>query len=843
MRKILLSVLLQILFSSAFAGRVTGIVTDEKNNALPFASILIKGSTRGTTTNNEGKYFLELEPGNYTIVAQYVGYGRVEKKITIDKNNIELNFQLSQQQLMLNNVVVKSGGEDPAYEIIRNAIRKRKDYNDPLDSFTCEAYIKTLIKTRKLPDKILGKKIPETDRKQMGVDSAGKGIIYLSESLTKIAYKRPDKTKLEVLSGRESGSNGYGFNFPVFVNFYENNVNVLTTQFAPRGFVSPIADGALNFYKYHYLGSFYEDGKLINQIQVIPKRKFEPLFSGTINITEDDWRIHSLDLLLTKQSQLELLDTLRIKQIHFPVTNDIWRTKDEVIYFTFSFLGVDATGNFLNVYNKYELNPSFTKKYFNNIIIKYDTAINKKSKNYWDSIRPVPLEPEELKDYTIKDSIYKTEKDSAFSKRRIDSLRKAQGKITVKNILLNGFTRSNFDPSKWTVFRWEPLFKKLQYNTAEGLELNVDASLRRAFPKIHEQIIFTPHVQYGFNNRHLNASGSIEFFKRNMADSDNENITRNSFILSGGKRISQFNNANPILPISNTVNTLLFNRNYMKIYENWFGEFTFKSRLDNGLQYSIDALYEDRLPINNTTNFAIIKYSPQKFTPNYPSEKIPEQFQRHQAFVTTATIQFQPGQQYMQMPHEKVPLGSKYPTFQLQYSKGFQGILGSDENFDKWNFSFYDNINFKLGGLFKYRFSVGGFLNAKSVFIQDYQHFNGNRLFVISGDYMNTFLAAPYYANSTIANFFTTAHIEHHFNGLLTNKIPLFKKQNIHFVAGADAFYVNHSNNYFEIYGGLENIFKTLRIDFVNSYLNGGKRQLTVRLGLGGLLGNIVRFD
>ena len=29
--------------------------------------------------------------------------------------------------------------------------------------------------------------------------------------------------------------------------FYENNVNVLTDQFAPRGYVSPIADGALGF--------------------------------------------------------------------------------------------------------------------------------------------------------------------------------------------------------------------------------------------------------------------------------------------------------------------------------------------------------------------------------------------------------------------------------------------------------------------------------------------------------------------------------------------------------------------------------------------------------------------
>ncbi len=62
---------------------------------------------------------------------------------------------------------------------------------------------------------------------------AGKGIIYLSESLSKIAYKRPDKIKLEVLSGREAGSNGFGFSFPVFINFYNNNVNALAGHLTP----------------------------------------------------------------------------------------------------------------------------------------------------------------------------------------------------------------------------------------------------------------------------------------------------------------------------------------------------------------------------------------------------------------------------------------------------------------------------------------------------------------------------------------------------------------------------------------------------------------------------------
>ena len=55
---------------------------------------------------------------------------------------------------------------------------------------------------------------------------------------------------------------------------------------------------------------------MINTIQVTPRREYEPLFSGIINITEGDWRIFSCDLLLTKKSQMEILDL--VVEHHMP---------------------------------------------------------------------------------------------------------------------------------------------------------------------------------------------------------------------------------------------------------------------------------------------------------------------------------------------------------------------------------------------------------------------------------------------------------------------------------------------------------------------------------------------
>jgi hypothetical protein len=280
----------------------------------------------------------------------------------------------------------------------------------------------------------------------------------------------------------------------------------------------------------------------------------------------------------------------------------------------------------------------------------------------------------------------------------------------------------------------------------------------------------------------------------------------------------------------------------MKIYENYFTQLDYARRMDNGLRIKASALYEDRIPLNNTTNFSFFGNKQKVFTPNYPFEQLDTQFSRHKAVITMIDIEFRPGLQFIEFPNRKMAIGSKYPTLELTYQHGWKDILGSSVDFDKWNFSIWDDLNLKLKGKLNYRFSLGGFLNAKSVYIQDYQHFNGNQL-IFASQYMNSFQLAPYYANSTTASLYSTGHIEEHFNGLLTNKIPLFRRLNWDLVAGSNAFYVTRENNYVEIFGGFENIFKILRIDLVGSYLNGHYGQTGIRIGLGGILGNSIQVN
>ncbi len=821
------------------AQKIFGTVFNEKGDLLSYSSITIKGTTNGASANNRARFSIALSPGRYTVVCQHIGYTAMEKEITITTQDEEIIFVLAEQKLVLKEVVIKNTDEDPAYAIIREAIKKREFYNKQVTAFTCELYTKDMMKLRRLPRKILGRKVPDQDRQEMGLDTMGQGIIYLSESISRVATELPDKFKLEVKSSRLSGSGGFGFTFPTFISFYQNNVTVFTERLNPRGFVSPVADGAIGFYRFKFLGSFFENGKEINSIRVTPRRNYEPLFSGIINITEGDWRIHSVDLLLTKKSQLEIVDTLQITQFHVPVNNDAWRIKNQVLHFTFSQFGIDAVANFVSVYSNYNLSPVFAKKYFDKVIIKYDTGVNKKPKVYWDSIRPMPLEKEEVKDYQVKDSLYEVRKDSMLSKQSIDSLKKKQGKLKPYNVFWSGINRTHY--SRSNTYRWgiASLIQKMEYNTAEGVVGNAEGYFQKYIQQTKHDLSIRPNIRYGFNNKHLNAWVDIGVRTRDL-DSDNR-LRRHAWAFSGGKRVSQFNKESPITPLVNSISTLFFGDNFMKTYENIFTNIGYSKRFESGLYFNVNALYEDRIPLRNTTRFTFSKKDSVNITPNYPFEKISAgDFTRHQAVLLSIDLSIKPGQKFIQFPNRKISIGSKIPTFSINYTRGFNGIAGSDVNFDKWRFTIFGDRNLNLAGTINYKVGVGGFINRRTVFIQDYQHFNGNRS-IAASEYLNSFQLAPYYENSTVATFYSIVHLEHHLNGLLTNKIPLFNRLNWNLVMGGNAFIINENNNYAEIFVGLENILKVFRVDFVAAYQD-RKRGITgIRIGTGGLLGASIK--
>jgi len=809
-------------FSTSNAGKVSGSVTDSSGQTLSFSSILVKGTSIGTTANVQGRFSLELKPGTYTLVCQHVNYKRTEQTITVGNEEVVVDFRLIQQDFVMQEVVIKRG-EDPAYEIIRNTIKKRKQHKDELKKFTVEVYTKGQTRLRDFPEKFMGKKV-DIDEEDPD-DSTKNRIMYLSESIAKYSVDDP-KYKIEVLATKVSGrSSDYGLSSPQIINFYENNLS-FGASLNPRGFISPIADNALNYYRYKYEGSFHEEGRLVSRIKVTPKRKWEPLFSGHINIIEDEWRIHSLQLLLTKESQMDLLDSLRLEQLYIPA-GDKWVVRSQIIYPTIKIFGFDTYGNFVNVYSSYNLNPDFPKGFFDKTIMKYLDSSNKKTAEYWNQSRPLVLQEDEEIDYKKKDSIEVVRKNPRY----LDSIDRKANKISVSGLLLTGETFTK--RKKRLTYGIPGALQMVQFNTVEGLVFDFNPTItKRLDSSVYSwrSLSITPVLRYGFSNKLFSPSASLRYaFGRK---------TFSSITVSGGRDVFQFNNAEPIAEKDNTFQTLYFERNYMKVYSADFFNLGMVNSLGEGFSVLTGVQYQDRKPLVNTTDYVWRNKDERTYTPNYPVELTIEPMKRHQAFTARIGLRFQPGTKYIELPERRFQTRSKYPVFTAGITKGFKGILGSDISYAKWESGITDDVNLKLGGTFSYRIEAGGFINRDSVQIPDYTHFNGNQLYLTASAYLNSFQLAPYYKYSNTESFYTRAHVEHHFNGLLTNKIPLFRKLNWTLVAGSNTFFVTRNNYYAEAFVGLENIFKMLRLDFINGYEPNGKARTGIRLGTNGAFFN-----
>jgi hypothetical protein len=737
---------------------LSGTITDNNGEPIPFATILVKNTSKGSSANSDGQYTLNLSSGSYDVLFKAIGFKQETRNINI-KGNQAVNVSLSPEAYQLQNVVVKAGGEDPAYEIIRNAIHKRKGYLSEIKSYTSDTYIKGLQKMLAAPKKFLGRDINQIAR-ELGLDSNRRGIIYLSESESKLSFMQPNQYHEEMISSKVSGSNrAFSFNraSDLDVNFYQNLQD--WQGLSNRPLISPIADNALSYYNYKYMGLTIENGETINRIKVTPKRLYEPTFTGYIYIIEDSWRIHSVDLLLTKSAGINFVDSVTVKQQYIPVERNAWVPASVKFEFTGGLFGFKIGGYFVAVFKNYEINPSLNRKSFAEVM-KVTAGVNKKDSTYWVQSRPIPLTDEEKTDYDKKAVLARKRE----SKPYLDSLDKANNKVSLTKFLLSGVhVRNRY---KKSYFNTEGLLPSFLYNTVEGVALNYGVSYVKQIDSLQNKyVVLGARVRYGFANQLLH--GSI-----------NGTIPVNDFRFSfnAGSNVVDLNNLEPITAFSNTTSSLFFRRNFQKLYDKHFAAASASHRIAGNWQATVSAEAADRRWLDNTSYFSFFnkdfKYtSNNPFTPNVNTPL----FERNQSFKVNIRTSYNFSNKYVTYPTGRYYLPSKYPTLAFSYTKGVKNVFGSDVDYDLLTTSLSkEDIGLGLLGNISFYVGAGKFLNNNKVYYTDYKHFLGNEI-ILYKRAINAFLMLDYYDAST-ANQYIEGHIEQNFGGILLSKIPLIRK-------------------------------------------------------------------
>ena len=791
----------------AFATMVSGKVMGSDGEELAYANVYVKGTTNGTTTNINGVYKLEIPEGPCVLVFRYLGYKMKVEPIEVSSSPITINVQLDRENYTLNEVSIKANYEDPAYPIIRKAIEKRKFYLNQVDEYSCDVYIKGLQKITKSPDKFFG---VDVDLSEF-VDSIT-GIAYLSESVSKFYFKKPNGIKETMISSKVSGSNrAFSFNqaSDMEFNFYENIIDV--SGLSERGFVSPISSSAMFYYRYRLDGSFLENGHWVNRIEVIPKRKSDPVFAGYIYIQDSTWRIHSTDLFLTKESQVQFVDTLRVNQTFIPVTADeeVWLQGSITFNFIFSVFGFEGNGNFVGVFSGYDVNPAFKKKFFKGDVMKINEDSNKRDTTYWEKIRPIPLTLEEFSDYVKRDSLQVIKESEPY----LDSLDRVSNKFKFGN-LLRGYTYQNRYADSELEFT--SMLENVQFNTVEGLTIGMGTLYRKKF-ETKSSLESELDLRYGFSNEKLSGQAAVQY---------NWNIKKFAFVrIEGGDDLVQFNEAAPISPFINTGYTLFAEKNYMKLFKKSFGKVNARIEPFNGIRFSGGVEWSERNAVLNTTDYTWVDSDSRVYTSNNPLDPTTDTkfFNTNQALKVEAKVRFRIKQKYIDRPDMNYILGSKYPTFEIGYIAGIDKWLGSDVDYGRIELGMYDNIKLGMFGKLNYIVTYGNFISNKKTYFMDATHFNGNQT-VFSGFEPRRFDMLEYYNYSTI-NEYVQVFAEHEFGGFLLNKIPLIRKLKLNEIAGFRYLYVQDLNDHYEFSFGFEKL-RAIRADVVWSFEENGKTKV-----------------
>ncbi|SEG41088.1 DUF5686 and carboxypeptidase regulatory-like domain-containing protein [Flavobacterium urumqiense] len=805
-----------LLFLSFYSNaQIKGTITDVKGNPLPYVTIFQEETYNGTTSNEQGKYELKIrKTGSYILVFKFLGYQTKREIVSIKEFPFLLNVTLSEENFTLNEVIINKKN-NPAIAIIKNAIASKKENSEKTARFTADFYSRGLFKIKDLPKKIMGMKVDIGDNMALNLDSTGSGILYLSETVSKIAFEKPNNLKEKIVASRISGNNkGYSYNTAKSstYDFYNN-----TLEFGVN-MISPIADNAFNYYKFKLEGTFFENNQQINKIKVTSKRDKEPVFEGYIYIIDDSFAIYAVDLdIKGYRMKNEFTDVMTLKQnFSYNSKNKIWSKNSQSLAFNAGAFGVKFSGKFNYVYSNYEFPLSFEKKTFGNEILSFETNANKKEDAFWNNIRPIPLTIEESNDYIKKDSLQTIRK----SQKYMDSIDAKNNKFKFMDLIMGYDYKNTF---KKHSFKYNGLLdlSSLSFNTVQGHSLSSGFSFKNWDEEKGKNTSISTTINYGFSEDRLRVTGELSHRFNNQ-----DYATLN---LSGGNTVKQFNAEQPISNIINSISSLAFKNNYMKLYNLEFAAISYSQDIANGVNLNGKIEYQQRKPLFNNTDFSYFNkndlYSSNN--PLAPADFTSSAFEKHHLTKVNLLAKINFGNKYSSRPDGKFNIrNNKYPTLYLGYEKA---IAANEKKYEFDHFNARLTYDLTLGnkGVLGLNLKVGKFLNADNIAFIDYKHFNGNQTHIVQTErYLNVFNLLPYYSNSTNDSYFE-AHIEHNDKGYIMNKIPILNKLKSTLVIGFHTLAIPNSKPYSEFTAGLDNLgfgkFKLFRVDYVRSYQNGYK--------------------
>ncbi len=815
-------------------GTISGVITNRDGEPVPFATVYIGSLQLGTTTNMSGQYELSVPTGRYRFLFQSLGYGHESRDVVIGDEPVVLNIVLNEAHYMIPEVIVTPGGEDPAYSIMRHAIARAPFYLNIIESYLADVYIKGTLTMTNIPRWMtIG-----AGRGGAAIEGALVGETYLMETQNEIEFNAPDRYLHRLIAMQN--------NFPIEQDDVSPMTYIQASFYEPvlmNSAISPLAPNAFAHYRFRYDGVTSQGPFMVNRIEVIPRRESQQLFRGTIHIVEDLWAIQSIDLKndnIAGELTIRQLHTPVHEGVWMPVTHYLGvdlslmgieadieygtsvHYRDIAINRSLSSLPVIVTTidgqaaekdeRDIAVAESEEISELLAKDNLSRREMRRlsrlfdrkaeesaergrtrrdDLLIEPRTRyiveddalsyepDYWEKVRPVPLTDREAYSLARKDTISEQlrEIDQSFRTR---SGGPESGFLSSIRLVFTGKTWRNRE--RGISFTYDGLIRpaNLEFNSVDGFRYGTGFRFTKRW-KGGESISVYPSAGYSFSLQE-------PFWSVNT--NINYRSSRNDMLwIRAGSGTSDFNDYRSVNRQINSFASLLFKENISRLYHSEHISVGHRAELFNGVYLELSAISGKRRAMVNNTSFSLFRRD-REYSPNRPENSLintdnehlllPES-SRYRALKGNLTVI--PFQRYRIYGGRKVPAGSSYPTFTLDYTLG-RGVSGSDSaRYNRFILTASQTINTGPLSQFYWRVRGGTTITGDEIPFHDFIHFNQQPSPLLINDYGDAFFIAEWYSLST-NKWFTEAHLKYTSPHLLLKRVPgisrTLMRENLH---------------------------------------------------------------
>ena len=847
------------LFSvaSVYAQVIKGKISDVHGRPVSNAALFVKELKMGTSANDEGYYELKITSGNYTCVFQCLGYETEIQVVTVADITVH-DVVLREKAYEMREVVITNKKEDPAYGIMRRAIAMAPYYMNQVSEYKADVYLKGTFRIDKLSN--LVKRMGGDDLNKFKI-----GTTYLEESFNEIEFAVPNKYQQRVLKKIGNLPNSESNNAMSLVNISVYDPNALADakiisplsssafahyRFRYEGFIeednriinkikiTPIRKSKQLVSGYIYIADNYwnvHSFGISGEISLVISVKFK-LQTNFGEVNDNVWMpvSHRFEFDMSMLNNSGIFQYISSVKYHHLVENTSIRKPDALLLAeqqrksaqrnqTSSSLSektepkskTSATIEKMlekdNLSNReaYRLarlmqkeadvekknNPSLdlTETLRNDYKMTVDSAANKRDTAFWETMRPVPLNPEELKSYQEKEALLANapqRKDTTKNIAKNDAKKKSPFIRTTEKVLWG--TNIKLGKKGGTLYYRGLKPANFGFNTVDGFYIGQKLTYRNTFAKTNNFFVM-PEVLWAINRKAVmwDVDASLSYSP----------VRRGSAQVKFGQITKDFSEIMGIHPLENTVSSLFFRRNYLKLYEDHFVEASNTIDIANGLQLYTKLKYSHRIMLDNTSDYSFFYRDTRDYTSNdLQNAELKNPLTDHSSTVFLLNLNYTP-RFYYRIDHNnrKRMVKSDFPTFFATWQKGVNGLLGSDSNFDYMTGGLRQKIETGLMQEFHYMMRGGVFINQKNVYFPDFRHFATIEIPATIKDItQQNFNLLQYYRFST-SDKYLEAHLYYFAPFLLLKFLPFFSNRLWQEGFQVNYLYTNEIRNYTEL--------------------------------------------